>query len=118
MHRSESDTITLRRIGVLILAVMQMAAVMAMPVVDSVLETEAFSFETHVESEGTQDCATGHDDLFCKVVSSLSSLVAARAVTSPTDAALGDRLGFVSNVASLDGRFHGLALGARAPPLA
>ena len=41
MHGSESGSITLRRIGVLILAVMQVTAVMAMPVVDSILENIA-----------------------------------------------------------------------------
>lgn len=59
-----------RRIGVLLLAVVQMAGAVALPAADGALDVERYSLPVHVESEGRDDCAPHHDHAFCQVVRS------------------------------------------------
>ncbi len=57
-----------RRLGVLVMAVFQLTAAVALPAADGVLDMDRYGTPTHVESEGSDDCAPHHDHAFCQVV--------------------------------------------------
>ena len=57
-----------RRIGVLVLALLQLAGALALPAVDGILDVELYGLPTHVESPGSDDCTPHHDHAFCQVV--------------------------------------------------
>ena len=59
-----------RRLGVLVLAVLQLVGATVLPGVDGKLDVELYGTPVHVESEGSHDCMPHHDHLFCQVVRS------------------------------------------------
>lgn len=59
-----------RRLGALVLVVLQMVGATVLPAVDGQLDVEGYVTPTHVESEGGDACAPHHDHVFCQVVRS------------------------------------------------
>ncbi len=57
-----------RRIGVLVLAVLQLAGALALPAADGVLDVGRYEVPMHVESPGSDDCTPHHDHAFCQMV--------------------------------------------------
>ena len=63
----------LGRSVVVLLALLQLGASTAFVVADAVLDGEQAGSPAHVESRGSEECATHHDHLFCQVVRSLAA---------------------------------------------
>lgn len=107
-----------RRVGVLLLAVLQLAGAVALPAVDGVLDVEQYGVPAHVESPGSDDCTPHHDHAFCQVVR--ASALATPSRVSAT-IALGQPLGTFAEPAGVAelrrsaGLFQGSS-GPRAPP--
>lgn len=59
-----------RRLGVLALALGQLAAGVVLPAADGHLDLEVFGAPVHVESHGEEDCKPHHDHAFCQVMRS------------------------------------------------
>ncbi|MCA1792225.1 MAG: hypothetical protein LC667_20970 [Thioalkalivibrio sp.] len=66
----DNDLRLTRRLGVLVLAVMQLVGATVLPGADGKLDVERYGTPVHVESEGNHDCTPHHDHLFCQVVRS------------------------------------------------
>ena len=74
-----------RRFGTLILALLQLGASTAVVSADAMLDGEMVGHAIHMESEGSEECATHHDHLFCQVVRTLTTPVGtAPASVDPT----------------------------------
>lgn len=71
-----------RRLGVLVLALFQLAAVVALPAADGLLDVELYGTPTHVESQGTHDCTPHHDHAFCQVLRVTAFATPARAAAA------------------------------------
>jgi hypothetical protein len=67
-----------RRLGVLVLAVLQLVGATVLPGADAKLDVEGYGTPVHVESEGNHDCTPHHDHLFCQVVRSTAMANPAR----------------------------------------
>jgi hypothetical protein len=109
-----------RRIGVLVLALLQLGAAVALPAVDGVLDVELYGVPTHVESPESDDCTPHHDHAFCQVVRATALATPSRV---PATVALGQPLtGFDALPASPELRRSTRLLqgssGPRAPPSA
>lgn len=59
-----------RRLGALVLVVLQMVGATVLPAADGQLDVEGYLTPAHVESGGSDDCAPHHDHVFCQVVRS------------------------------------------------
>lgn len=107
------------RFGALILALLQLGVSTAVVSADAVLDGEMTGHSTHVESEGSKECATHHDHLFCQVVRSLTNATGATPLVDPAA-----RLHVVAAIGASHEhqvvrpiRLSG-TVGSRAPPLA
>jgi len=108
----------MRRLAVLLLALLQFAGPAAVQVADGLLELREVGSPLHVESPQTEGCDHGHNHLICQTVRSLSAGLPSAAGTTvpllamaPTSLVL-DAEAFRATV-SLSG-----PLGSRAPPRA
>ncbi len=109
-----------RRLGVLVLAVLQLAGAVALPAADGVLDVERYGVPVHVESPGSDDCTPHHDHAFCQLVRANALATPARV---PATVALGHPLGNLAEPFSVPElrRSHRLLQGSsgpRAPPSA
>lgn len=71
-----------RRLGVLVMAVLQLGGAVALPAADGVLDMDRYGTPSHVESEGSDDCAPHHDHAFCQVVRATALANPSRALSS------------------------------------
>lgn len=67
-----------RRLGALVLALVQLTGAVVLPAADGRLDVEQLGTPVHVESEGRDDCAPHHDHAFCQVVRSTALATPAR----------------------------------------
>ena len=108
------------RIGVLVLAVLQLAGAVALPALDGVLDVERYGVPTHVESPGSDDCTPHHDHAFCQVMRATALATASRVSAT---VALGQPLTNYAEPAALpelrrSNRLFQGSSGPRAPPSA
>lgn len=100
------------------MALLQIGVSSAVVTADAVLDSEMAGHSTHVESEGSEECATHHDHLFCQVVRSLTNVATTTPIVDPAarlslvETATPTRTVDVIRPTLLSG-----ALGSRAPPL-
>ena len=108
----------LGRAAAVVFALLQLGASTAFVLADAVLDGEQAGAPVHVESQGSEECSTHHDHLFCQVVRSLASAAPGPGVaTLEAHAAISSRRGPVhSSDAHPASAFSG-ASGPRAPPL-
>ena len=64
---------------VVLLALLQLGASTLFVVADALLDREHARSTLHIESEGSEECQTDHDHLFCQVVRSLGAATGADA---------------------------------------
>lgn len=109
-----------RRLGVLVLAVLQLGGAVALPAADGVLDMDRYGTPTHVESQGTDDCAPHHDHAFCQVVRATALANPSRAVSSVGVGDLVHQLHALDGSAEVDVTSPVLqgSTGPRAPPSA
>lgn len=81
----------MRRLGVLLLALLQMGAA-GVQSADAILDAEGAALPTHLESHQSEDCGVQHDHLFCQVVRSLSAV--AQRGDAPNDLGLRSPVAF------------------------
>lgn len=118
MTLSPSNARPGRRFGALILALLQAGVSTAVVSADAVLDGAQSGHGTHVESEGSEECATHHDHLFCQVVRSLTNAAGATPTVDPAV-----RLRIVAAMAPahpvdvLPPALLSGTVGSRAPPL-
>lgn len=118
--KDERDLGFSRRLGVLVLAVLQLAGAVALPAADGVLDVERYGVPVHVESPGSDDCTPHHDHAFCQVVRANALATPARVSTT---IALGQPVGDFAEASSVPELRRSLRLlqgssGPRAPPSA
>lgn len=109
-----------RRLGVLVLAMFQLGGAVALPAADGVLDMDRYGTPTHVESQGSDDCAPHHDHAFCQVVRATALASPSRAVTSVGVGDVVHQLHPLGGSAEVDIRSAVLqgSTGPRAPPSA
>lgn len=73
MFLKRSDEWDVRRLGVLLLAMLQIGAA-GVQSADAILDADGAALPTHLESQQSEDCGVQHDHLFCQVVRSLSAV--------------------------------------------
>ena len=118
MRSHRSDSWDVRRLGVLLLAALQLGAA-GVQGLDAVMDAGQTTLPVHVESHGSEDCEVQHDHLFCQVVRSLGAVAQRTAGPGITD--LQDAIAYrlpTTEVAVLPAGHSDGASRPRAPPVA
>ena len=70
MRRHPPELRLTRRLGALVLVVLQMVGATILPAADGQLDVEGYMTPAHVESGRSGDCVPRHDHVFCQVIRS------------------------------------------------
>ncbi|MEX2467085.1 MAG: hypothetical protein WD995_09245 [Gemmatimonadota bacterium] len=115
-----SDPRWTRRLGVLVMALFQMAGATVLPAADGQLDVERYATPVHMESEGSDDCTPHHDHAFCQVVRSTALANPARSAAEVVALVTPSALPVVRAEERLraPSRAHAGSSSPRAPPTA